>query len=129
MGFFGYPQGCVGRNETVAGCLTKVNFFDRNYFLSPQSATDCAGNPTAGRIRNYAIYDTIICGEEQDPNMWGIIEKIFGANEKGIPSTSVWRDTYCRPDYSFQIANGVSGSAGQTVNVTIAQSSYSPDVL
>jgi hypothetical protein len=127
MGFFGYPQGCVGKNETISGCLSKVNFFNRNYFLSPQSAVDCAGNATAGRIRNYAIYDTIVCGEDEDPNMWGIIEEIFGANEKGIPSTSVWRDTYCRPDYSFQIKNAVSGAAGATVTITIAQGSYSAD--
>lgn len=127
MGFFSYPAGCVGKNETIAGCLSKVNFFDRNYFLSPQSAVDCAGNETAGRIRNYAIYDTIVCGEDDDPNMWGIIQKVFGANEKGIPSTSVWRDTYCRPDYSFQIKNAVTGAAGVSVVVLIAQGSYSAD--
>lgn len=127
MAFFGYPQGCVGRNETVSGCLSKVSFFDRNYLLSPQSAVDCAGNPTAGDLRNYAIYDTIICGEDEDPNMWGIIEELFGVNEKGIPSTSAWRNTYCRPDYSFQIKNTVAGAAGASVVVTIAQGSYSPD--
>lgn len=127
MGFFSYPQGCVGKNETISGCLSKVNFFDRNYLLSNQALLDCEGNPTARRVREFAIVDTILCGEDEDPNMWAIVDQIFGKSEMPIKSTSAWRDTYCRPDYSFQIKNAVSGAAGASVVVTIAQGSYGVD--
>src|SRR4029079_666461 len=75
----------------------------------------------------YAIYDTIICGQDEDPNLWGIVDQVFGKSEMAVNSTSVWRATWCRPDYSFRIKNPVSGAAGADVVVTLAQDAYSSD--
>lgn len=127
MGFFQYRSSCVGKTETIEGCLSKVNFFNRNYLLSGNAQVDCQGNEDADWMRKYAIYDTIICGEDEDPNMWGIVDQIFGKSEMGVPTTSIWRATYCRPDYSFPIKNAVSGNPGETVLITLAQGAYSAD--
>lgn len=115
---------CVSPMTTVAGCIGKINFFNRAYALSTQSQTDCQGNATTSYLRDYTIYDTIICGADEDQNMFGIIAQLFGANEKGIPSTSVWRASVCRPNWSFQIKNGATGAAGATVTLVLAAGSH-----
>lgn len=122
--FFNTPT-CTIPETTVSGCISKLNFFDRAYALDGQSQTDCNGNATTSQLRDFTIYDTIICGEGEDQNMWGIIDQMFGKSEMAINSTSAWRKSECRPNYSFKIKDSAqSGSPGAPVTVTLSQDSH-----
>lgn len=122
--FYNVPK-CANGLTTVDGCLSRINFFDRAYALSQGAANDCAGNPQTSRLRDFTIYDTIICGEGDDPGVFAIMDQLGFTGEMAINSTSAWRATQCRPDYSFQIKTGaVSGAPGAPVTVTLAAGSH-----
>lgn len=118
---------CTQGLYTVADCLGKLNWFDIAYQANGTGAVSCppALQGTAGEFRDNIKRALILCADENPMSMFGIMEMMVGSTSgEETPAKTISRKEQCRYNYWFQVAQDVTGAAGDSVTVVLAPQSH-----